>query len=161
MEENIWNYLPKVDRTIKVPASMMGGAWMGSHFSNDDLVRENRLSEQFTYEFLSKPEDESPEGVYVIALAPKPDAPVVWGKVEVEVRADKIPVETRFYDEKGTLARTMSFLDVKELGGQLVPSRMRVTPADKPGEYTEIVYDALEFDVEIPDSTFSLQSLRR
>jgi len=161
VEDNIWNYLPKVDRTIKVPASMMGGSWMGSHFSNDDLVKENRLSEEFTGEITAKPADESPEGVYKIELTPKPDAPVVWGKIEVEVRADKIPVETRFYDEKGELVRTMSFEDVKDYSGRMVPARMRITPADKPGEYTEVIYDSLEFDAEIPDSTFSLQALRR
>ena len=47
VDENIWNYLPKVDRTMKIPAGMMGGSWMGSHVSNDDLVRENRFSEDF------------------------------------------------------------------------------------------------------------------
>lgn len=160
-EDNIWNYLPKVDRTIKVPASMMSGSWMGSHFSNDDLVRENRLAEEFTAEFTAQPEGDDPARVYKIALTPRPDAPVVWGQVQVDVRADQIPVEVRYYDEEGELVRTMSFHDVQEIDGRMVPARMRVVPADKPGEYTEVTYDSIDFDVDIPDSTFSLQALRR
>jgi outer membrane lipoprotein-sorting protein len=161
VEDNIWNYLPKVDRTIKVPASMMSGSWMGSHFSNDDLVKENRLAEEFTGEITQRPEEGDAEGIYKIELTPKPDAAVVWGKVLVQVRADRIPVDIQYYDEKGELVRTMTFDDVRDIDGHMVPARMKVLPADKPDEYTEIVYQELQFDVDIPDSTFSLQALRK
>ena len=159
--DNIWNYLPKVDRTIKVPAGMMSGSWMGSHFTNDDLVRENRLAEEFTAEITGRPEGEDPSGIYRITLTPKPDAPVVWGQLQVEVRADAIPVAIRYYDEDGALVRTMRFLDVRAIDGRTVPARLRVEPADAPGEYTEITYEDIDFDAEIPDATFSLQALRR
>jgi outer membrane lipoprotein-sorting protein len=159
--DNIWNYLPKVDRTMKVPASMMSGAWMGSHFSNDDLVKENRLSEEFTYALTSRPPD-NPEKAWVIELKPKPDAPVVWGRVVVRVRdADRLPIDMRYYDEDDKLVRTLSYDDVRVMGGRRVPARMRVVPADKPGEFTEITYQELQFDVPIPASTFTLQSLRK
>ena len=114
VEDNIWNYLPKVDRTMKIPSGMMSGSWMGSHFSNDDLVRENRLSEEFDATMTAKP-DGKPDGLYVIELIPKPEAPVVWGKVVTRVRADMIPVDVKYYDEKGTLVRTMSFGEPRSL----------------------------------------------
>jgi outer membrane lipoprotein-sorting protein len=159
--DNIWNYLPKVDRTMKVPASMMSGAWMGSHFSNDDLVKENRLSEEFSYELTSRPPD-NPEKAWVIELKPKADAAVVWGRVVVRVRdADRLPIDTRYYDEDNVLVRTLSYEDVRELGGRSIPARMRVIPADKPGEFTEINYQELQFNVQIPPSTFTLQALRK
>lgn len=157
--DNIWNYLPKVDRTVKVPANMMSGAWMGSHITNDDLVKENRLSEDFTYVVSEEPKNG--QGKWVIELTPKADAAVVWGKIVVEVTADELPHEIRYYDEAGALVRTMSFNEIKEMGGRKMPTVMRVTPADKPGEYTEIVYNELQFGVDIPDSTFTLQSLRQ
>ncbi len=159
--DNIWNYLPKVDRTIKVPAGMMSGSWMGSHFTNDDLVRENRLADEFTAEITERPEGGDPSGIYRIALTPKPEAPVVWGQLQVEVRADGIPVAIRYYDEDGSLVRTMRFLDVRTFDGHTAPARLRVEPADKPEEYTEIIYEDIDFDAEIPDATFSLQALRR
>jgi outer membrane lipoprotein-sorting protein len=159
--DNIWNYLPKVDRTMKVPASMMSGAWMGSHFSNDDLVKENRLSEEFSYALTSRPPD-NPEKAWVIELKPKPDAPVVWGRVVVRVRdTDRLPIDMRYYDEDDKLVRTLSYHDVRDMGGRPVPARMRVVPADKPGEFTEITYQELKFDVSIPASTFTLQALRK
>ncbi len=158
--DNMWNYLPKVDRTLKVAGAALSGSWMGSHFSNDDLVKSSRLREDFTYELKSEPS--APDaGEYVIELVPKPDAPVVWGKVVVRVRHDKQPLETTYFDEKGELVRTMTFLEIKEMSGRTFPTVMRIEPADAPGEFTQVVYEQMEFDVELPDRTFSLQSLKR
>lgn len=159
VEENLWNYLPKVDRTMKVPSGMMGSAWMGSHLTNDDLVREARLSEDFTYELTKRPENG--QGNYVITCVPKPDAPVVWGKVVVEVRADKIPVKVDYFDEDGTMLRTMEYGNVQTIDGRLTPLTFKVVPHDKPGEYTEMRFAELDIDVDLADSVFSLQSLKK
>jgi outer membrane lipoprotein-sorting protein len=160
VDDNIWNYLPKIDRTMKVPSGMMSGSWMGSHFSNDDLVKENRLSEEFTATMIAKP-DGDPNGIYIIELVPKPDAPVVWGKVVSKVRADLIPIEVQYFDEKGALVRTMSFGAIREIGGRLMPGTMTLTPEDKPGEMTRITYEDLDFESEVPESMFSLQALKK
>jgi outer membrane lipoprotein-sorting protein len=157
--DNIWNYLPKVDRTMKVPAGMMSGSWMGSHFSNDDLVKESRLSEDFTAKITSRPADNEAK-TYVIELVPKPDAPVVWGRIVTRVSADLLPVDVRYYDEKEALVRTMLFEDIKDFGGRKIPARMVLVPENKPGEKTEISYLELDFTTEIPASKFTLQALR-
>ena len=157
VDDNIWNYLPKIDRTIKVPASMMSGSWMGNHFTNDDLVKENRMADQFEGVITQRPDT---GGLYVIELTPKPDAPVVWGKVIVEITPDLLPTQIRYFDEKGALKRTMTFSDVKTFGERKMPARMKMVPADKPNEFTEIVYESIEF-VDVPESLFSLQALRR
>lgn len=158
--DNMWNYLPKVDRTLKIAGAAMSGSWMGSHISNDDLVKSSRLREDFTYKLTAEPAADG-TGAYVIELVPKPDAPVVWGKLVVKVRADKQPLETTYFDEQGDLVRTMRFLEVKEMAGRTFPTVMRVEPADEPGEFTQIVYDEMQFDVELSDRVFSLQSLKR
>lgn len=159
VDQNIWNYLPKVDRTMKVPAGMMSGSWMGSHFSNDDLVKENRLSEDFVATITARP-GADPAGVYVITLVPKPDAPVVWGSIVATIRADKLPVSIAYKDEQGATVRTMGFSDYRVFDGRLVPAKMTLIPADKPGELTEFSYLALDFDLAIPDSLFTLQALK-
>ncbi|MFH1809418.1 MAG: outer membrane lipoprotein-sorting protein [Pseudomonadota bacterium] len=161
VEDNIWNYLPKVDRTIKVPASMMSGAWMGSHFTNDDLVRESRYSEDFTCAFEKKPDGKS-QTHWVIACTPKPDAPVVWGKIVMHVRAeDRLADRVDYLDEKGALVRTITFSDFGEVSGRRMAKHMKMVPADKPDEYTEMTYDSIAFDVKLPPSTFTLQALKR
>jgi len=159
VDKDMWNYLPKVDRVIKVPASMMSGSWMGSHFTNDDLVKESRYEDDFTFEIKERPKDG--KGRYLIECVPKPDAPVVWGKVLVELSADRLPTRQEFYDERGALVRTMTFSDVQEVSGRRIPMRMKLVPADKPDEYTEIIQDKLELDVEVPESMFSQQALRK
>jgi hypothetical protein len=145
--DDIWNYLPRVDRTIKIPASLMMGAWMGSHFTNDDLVKESRLVEDYdiTIEF-----DGQRDGVemWEFALTPKPEAPVVWGRITYQVRRrDLMPTWARYYDEDDKLVRTMTFGDYRPLGGRVVPAVMEVHPEDKPGERTMVRYDDLEFDI--------------
>ncbi len=160
-EADIWNYLPKVDRTIKVPASMMGGAWMGSHFTNDDLVKESRLVEDYDIEITFDGPDDG-VAVWDFRLTPKPEAPVVWGHIEYRVRQDDyMPLWTRFYDESGELARTMEYSEFMELGGRLVPGLMDMSPADKPAERTTFRYEELEFDVDLDESFFSLRTLQR
>ncbi len=158
---NMWNYLPKIDRTIRVPTSMMMGSWMGSHFTNDDLVKESRLITDYDISISFQGERDGLP-VYEFLLLPKPEAPVVWGKITFRVRSDNLmPIWSRYFDESGELKRTLTFHDFQEMGGRLIPARMRLEPADEEGEYTEMIYEKLEFDLAIPRGTFSLSSLRR
>jgi outer membrane lipoprotein-sorting protein len=158
VDDNIWNYLPKVDRTMKVPAAMMSGSWMGSHVTNDDLVKGSRMSEDYTFTLDEQPTNG--QGRYLITLIPKPDAPVVWGKVTVELSPDELPTRMEFFEEDGTLVRVMKYEDVREVSGKKMPMVFVVEPADKPGEFTRMEYTELEFDVDIPESKFSLQALK-
>lgn len=159
VDDNLWNYLPKVDRTMKVPAGMMSGSWMGSHFTNDDLVRDSRLSEDFACEITGRPADSA--GNYVVACTPKPDAPVVWGKVAATVTPDEVPVKVEFWDEAGAFVRTMSYEGVKDVGGRKMPMVMTLTPHDKPGEYTRMVFESLDLSVQLDDAMFGLQALQQ
>ncbi len=157
---NIWNYLPKIDRVIRVPTSMMMASWMGSHLTNDDLVKESRLIRDYDIKATFEGARDGTE-VYEFLLTPKPEAPVVWGRIEYVVRkADLMPMRARFYGEDGGLRRTATFSDVTTMGGRLVPARMRMTPADSPDDFTEMHYLSLEFNVAIPGRTFSLNALK-
>lgn len=156
--DDLFTYLSKTGRTIKITGGMMGGNWMGSHFTNDDLVHGVRLSEDF--EVRRNPAAESPD-TYVFELVPKPNTAVVWGKIDVEVRrVDFLPVSQRFYDEEGTPMRRMTYSDFKELAGKVRPTLIRMEPLDKPGEYTQMRHRRLEVDVDIDASFFTLQKLR-
>lgn len=160
-ENDIWNYLPKVDRTIKVPASMMSGSWMGSHFTNDDLVKESRLVEDYDIETSFEGERDGVE-VWEFTLTPKPEAPVVWGSIEFRVRKDDyMPLWARYYDEDGELARTLEYGDYQVMDGRKVPAVMNMVPEDEPGERTTVIYEDLEFNIDLDESFFSLQSLKR
>ena len=158
--QEVWNYLPRVDRTIKVPPAMMMGAWMGSHFTNDDLVKESSIVDDYEFDIAFEGERDGVE-VWEFDLIPKPEAPVVWGRVEYQVRkADLMPIEVLYFDESGELMRTMHFSQYETLGGRLVPARMDVIPADKPEERTSLVYHELEFDLGLDEAFFSLRNLR-
>jgi hypothetical protein len=158
---HIYTYLPKTDRTIKLTSGMMMGSWMGSHLTNDDLVKEARLEDDYdaTISFEGKRDGQN---IIEFTLIPKRDAAVVWGKLTLIILADThTPVVEYYYDEDMVLTRTISFTDIKMLGGRERPSVLRVVPADKPNEYTEFVYEQLEFGLELKDSLFSLSSLKK
>ena len=158
--EEVWNYLPRVDRTIKVPPSLMMGSWMGSHFTNDDLVKESRIVDDYDFEISFEGVVDGVE-VYEFTMTPRPEAPVVWGRVEEQVRKhDLMPTWVRYYDDDGALARTLTFSDYKMMGDRLVPAVMLIVPADKPEEQTSMTYHELEFDIDIDESFFSLRTLR-
>ena len=158
--DEIWNYLPRVDRTIKIPASMMMGAWMGSHFTNDDLVKESQLIEDYDID-ISFDGVRDGASVWELTLTPRPEAAVVWGQIVYQVRKDDMmPTWARYYDEDDALVRTMLFHDYRRMGGRLVPAVMDVRPEDKPGERTTVRYESLEFDVGLTEDFFSLRALR-
>ena len=159
-DDDIWNYLPRVDRTIKVPASMMGGSWMGSHFTNDDLVQESRFVDDYDVEITFDGERDGTR-VWEVTLTPKPEAAVVWGRVEYTVRqADALPVSVLYYDEDGEVARSMEYREYERIGGRTMPRLMDMRPSDKPEERTTMRFDDIEFNVDIDESFFSLRTLQ-
>jgi len=158
--QEVWNYLPRVDRTIKVPPSLMMGSWMGSHFTNDDLVKESQIVDDYDFEISFEGEREGVE-VWEFQLTPRPEAPVIWGRIDEQVRkADLMPTWIRYYDEDGDLVRTLTFSDYRTMGGRLVPASMLVIPADKPEEHTVLTYHELDFDISLDENFFSLRNLR-
>ena len=159
VQKNLWNYLPNTDRTMRVPSAMMSGAWMGSHFTNDDVVRETRFSDDYTYA-LAPESKAAGSDTLTIRCTPKPRTPVVWGYVDVHVRKDGVPLEVRFYSEKKVKVRSFTYSELKKIGDQEVPMKMVVTPHDKPGEETVLIFHELELNIPVEDSLFSLQALR-
>jgi outer membrane lipoprotein-sorting protein len=158
---DIWNYLPHVKRVIKLPSSMMSASWMGSHLTNDDLIKESRMADDYSYEVTFDGMRAS-RSIVELTCRPKPQAAVVWGKVVVVVDRERfLPREIRYFDENQSLARTLTFSDVATLGGRELPATLTVVPAEKPGESTRLHYDTLEFDVHLDDQFFSLRTLQR
>ena len=155
--QNLWNWLPRISRTIRVPPAMMLASWMGTDFTNDDLVKESSLHDDFAASIERR--SESPPGWW-LGLDVKPGVVGRWARIEILVDDDRMPLEERHYDRKGRLARTMAFDEVKVLGGRRLPSRITLVPAD--GESRTVMqYLDVSFDVRLPDDTFSLSRLER
>jgi outer membrane lipoprotein-sorting protein len=159
VDRNLWNYLPRIKRTIRIPPSMMMASWMGSDFTNDDLVREASYSEDYTHELVGPSED--PEG-WLIRFTAKPGIVGLWDRFEVVVSPDgRLPLRAEYYDRRGDLARTMVWDEVRVFDGREIPSRMTLLPTKDPGNKTEMIYHRLTFDTDVPESTFSLSELER
>ena len=159
VDKNLWNYLPRIKRTIRIPPSMMLGSWMGSDLTNDDLVRESSYSEDYTYELVGRSED--PPG-WLVRFEARPGTVGLWNRFEVVLSDDgTIPILGRYYDRKDRLSRVIRWSDVKVFDGRRLPARFTLVPQDKKGHRTEFIYHDIDFDVDLPDSTFSLSRLER
>lgn len=165
VEDNLWNYFPRIRRTIRIPPSMMLSSWMGSDFTNDDLVRESSYSEDYTYELRGRTED--PDG-WKIRFVAKPDVVGLWNSFELIVSPDgRIPLEATYYDRKDRLARTLRWSEVKVFDGRRIPARLTLIPVDKNEDVegirykTELIYLEMDFDADVPEHTFSLSRLER
>jgi len=160
VDKNIWNYLPKINRVTKIPPSMMMGSWMGSHFTNDDLVKESSYEDDYDSK-LTFAGMRNGQRVYEITSTPKPEAVVVWGKVVTEIAQDTLlPIRAVYFDEDGKPARTMTFGDPKTFDGRRLPTRLVLLPEDKPGESTTVLYDAIRFDMKLRPDLFTLRGLQ-
>lgn len=159
-DREVWNWVPQLERVIKMPPSMMAQSWMGTDFSNDDLVRESSVLRDYTHAIVGE-EDVMGRPCAVIELTPLPDAPVVWGKVRMWVdRTDFLQLKVESYDEFGDLVQTLETLEIGELGGRTLPVAVQVVPADEPGHRTEMRYDALDFSPNLDEGFFTVSQMQ-
>lgn len=156
----MWQYLPKVRRTIKIPPSMMLASWMGSDFTNDDLARESSLLKDYSHKLIEMTELDG-ISVYQLELVPKTDAAVVWDKILLKCSTDFIPLQEEYFDESGQLVRTIKFSDIKIMGDRKIPTRISLTTTDEPLRITELIYHEIEFDLSIPEKIFTLNNLKK
>jgi hypothetical protein len=157
--ERMWTYTPKLNRTIRLPFSLMSQSWAGSDFSYNDLSRSDSLLQHYDLE-LTAVETQEGVAVYTIEAIPHDDAPVVWGKEEIVVRADNVLLRHRFFDQALEPVKTLETLEIGTLGGRTIGTRMRMGPVDAPDEYTEIHYASADFDVQLPERTFTQFALQ-
>jgi len=157
----IWNFVPNIDRTIKMPPSMMSQSWMGSDFTNDDLVRESSTVEDYEHRVVQEDVVDG-RSAWLIELIPKPETPIVWGKVLIWVDQEEyFQLRVENYDQRDELANRIEFQDLKMMDQRLVPSKMILTPSDRPDQRTILIYNDLQFDIEIEQSFFTQQNMRR
>jgi len=156
----MWNYLPKTNKVMKIPPSMMMSSWMGSDFTNDDLVKEYTFLEDYQFKFAQV--DDPEQDLLYIKCLPKPGRAIVWGHILTAVREkDYLPVWQKYFDEKGKLMRVMNFKDIKEFDNRTIPSVMELIPQTKEGHKTVLRYIEANFDIDIEESIFTLRNLRK
>ena len=158
-DDNMWTFSPKVNRVIKIPSSMMGQSWMGSDFSNKDVARADDIIDQYDHRILETGEVDGIK-VYEIESVPHEDAAVVWGREVLEIREDHIVLTHSFYDQDGERVKTLTTLEVGEMGGRTTALRQRMSKVDKPEEWTEIAVVSVSYDIELSDNLFTLANLR-
>ena len=165
LHPNLWMYIPRVERTMRIPPSMMLQSWMGSDLSNDDLVKESSALDDYSHRLLGidpEPEGHPGHSAYVIEYIPHEEAPVVWGKIVAWIDRERwSPLQQDFYDEDGEVLRRMRFSDIRQIGDRWVPHHWLVVPLDKEGYSTTVAIERFVFDAEIDPDIFTKRNLRK
>ena len=165
LHPNLWMYIPRVERTMRIPPSMMLQSWMGSDFTNDDLVRDSSETDDYDHQLLGiETEVDAHPGreAYLLEYIPKEEAPVVWGKILAWIDVERgVVLRQEFYDEDGEKLRTMQFEDIREVDGRWLPHVWKMTPENKKGHQTTIEIKRMDFDAEIEDDIFTKRNLRK
>lgn len=160
-KNEVWNYLPTLERTIKLPPSMMLQSWMGTDLTNDDLIKQSSQVTDYTHKIIGSEKIENLE-CWKIELKPKEDASVVWGKIIILIdKNDYMQLKSEFYDEDDELINILLGTDIKTFGNRRLPSKMQFIPVDDAGNKTIIEYNTWNFDIKIPDNYFSIQYVSR
>ncbi|EHK7405242.1 outer membrane lipoprotein-sorting protein [Vibrio parahaemolyticus] len=156
----MWNWVPSIERVIKIAPSMLSQSWMGSDFTNDDLINQSSIVVDYQHALLGNDSFEG-DKVWVIEATAKPDAPVVWNKVTLWIsQSTYLQRKVEFYDEFDERVNVLTTYDVKELGGRKIATRMEMKPVDKPGNKTIFTTHQAQFDFDINDDFFSQQQMK-
>ena len=159
----MWNYLPNTGSTIRIPASMMSGSWMGSDITNNDIVKEITYTEDYTWEYTADTTLTGPpeEGFRYIVLTPDASTAVVWASIVAAVRSDDfLPVWEKYFDQHGEEMKTVTFTDIRDIGGRTLPTVMEVIPSDRDEQSTTVTWTAAEFDQGVDTDIFTLRNLQ-
>jgi outer membrane lipoprotein-sorting protein len=158
----MWNWVPSISRMIKIPSSMMSQGWMGSDYTNDDILKESSIVYDYTHKFVGKEKIQGHD-TYKIEMIPKEDAAVIWRKIYkwVTVDGEYIQMKSEYYDEDNELIKSDFSYDLKKMDGRLIPSRIEIIPANEDNKKTVLYIEDIKFDIDLPESFFSQQQMKR
>ncbi len=158
-KEGLWVYAPRADRLVRLPSALLSESWMGSHFTNEDLVRETDFIRD--YDTTLAWTDEGGQRLLQATLVPKPKTPVVWSRVVYLLDpVDFMPLRADYFDND-RISRTLVLSDPHVVSGRRVPFSLRMVPAEKPDELTVLEYRTLRFGVPVDPSLFTQRGLRQ
>ncbi len=160
-KKEVWNYMPSIERTIKLPPSMMTQGWMGTDLTNDDMIKQSSILVDYTHKIVAE-EKLNGMDTWKILLIPKKNAAVVWGKIILWI--DKVnynQIKGEYYDEDDFLINTITTSNFKNYDGRILPSHYEFIPEDKPGNKTVADYLEWKFGIKIPDKYFTTNYMKR
>ena len=160
-KKEVWNWIPALERSIKLPPSMMTNSWMGTDFTNDDLVKESSAVDDYDHRIIKDTMIDKRD-CYLIEFLPKPNTAVVWGKILVAIdKKDFIEMYSEFYDEEGKLINVMIAHNIRMMDGRLIPTHIEMIPVDKKGQKTELFYRTILFNQNIEESFFRQERMKQ
>ncbi|WNJ18599.1 outer membrane lipoprotein-sorting protein [Pontibacter sp. G13] len=160
-KKEIWNWRPKIERTVKLPPSMMSQSWMGSDYTNDDFVRESSYEKDYQSQILG---DTTIQGrkCWKIEMIPNEETAIVWGKIHLWVdQEDYLQLRGEYYDEDNYLINIMEGSQIKNMDGRDVVTRIEMIPVEEDGHKTVVETSSIEFDNPISENFFSVQNMKR
>ncbi|MCF8303561.1 MAG: outer membrane lipoprotein-sorting protein [Bacteroidales bacterium] len=160
-DDNMWHWMPSINRMIKIPPSMMSQGWMGSDYTNNDILKESSIVVDYHHSIIGE-ETINDHNCWKLKLVPKEDAAVVWGKVIKYIdKQHFMQLKSEYYNEDDELIRTEKASDIEMMDGRKIPTKIEIIPQNEAGKKTVIMVDNMKFNKDIPDGFFSQQNMKR
>lgn len=161
VKDKMWNFLPKVNQTVRVPTSLMLQSWMGSDFTNDDLMKASSILRDYHHKIVRQ-EVIAGEKTTLVECRPKKGAAVVWGKIHYWARiGDSLPVMQKYFDEEGNWVRTIRFSNFKKMDDRVIPAKIEVQMAEEKDSGTTVEYKKVIYDRKIAQLIFDKDRLQQ
>jgi hypothetical protein len=159
IENNMWNYFPKLKRKVAVSSSMLLASWMGSDFTNDDILKASSMSSDYSHTFMPDEKIDG-EAMRVINNLAKSESKVMWPRiVTLSSKKDCLPRISRYYDKQNNLKRVLTMSEVKTFNNHKVLTNWKMKPTDDKTKETVILYKSVDFEVKFPANHFTQKSL--
>ncbi|MEI6455139.1 MAG: outer membrane lipoprotein-sorting protein [bacterium] len=160
LKNDMWSWNPSINRMIKLPPSMMSQGWMGSDYTNDDILKESSIVLDYTHKIIGA-EQVAGYDCYKIQLDPKEKAAVVWGKIILWIaKAEYYELKAEYYDEDGNKVKTHDLSEIKFMYDRKIPTRFEIIPEDKPKQKTVVRIISAKFNIPLDDAFFSQQNMK-
>jgi outer membrane lipoprotein-sorting protein len=158
--EEMWMYIPAVEKPTKIAGHMLRQSLMGSDFSYDDFTENDRLIELYDIELIGVDTIED-RPCYVLELVAKVEEVTYYRQKLWVSQDDYIPIKTELYARSGKLMKEFRVLETKVIGSYNFPVRIKMTNKLRQSTFTELVFQKIDLDVSIPSNIFTKAYLER
>ncbi|MCP4149603.1 MAG: outer membrane lipoprotein-sorting protein [bacterium] len=154
-------YYPSAERVMRLSGHMMRRSMMGSDFSYEDMTeRAKRLKEEYSGEI--KDDETFQERLcYKLVLTSKIKKQTYFTK---KIWVDKerfIPLKEELYAKSGKLLKVSEVGEIKTYKDRFYPTKITLVDKLRKNSKTEMIVKKIDFNIDIPDETFSERRLMK
>lgn len=155
-KENVWYYLPNIEKSIKVSGRQ---SLSGTDFSNSDILGIDFLKD-YTIRLMGE-EKLNKTPCYLLDLKAK-EGNITYDRIKCWVeKSNNMPLKFEYYTLSGELLKIMTLDQIKDLKGKIRPTRYTMDNRLLRGQQT--IYDLVDIEYleNLSDNVFTIRYMEK